>query len=143
VRQNRPEGFTLVELMIVVIIVGILAAVAIPLYSQSVDRSKATEAVAALGTIKSAMRNYYAEHLTYVNPNFTDGASVSVSGILGVDEIDLDSRYFSNDCYSFDGAPTVNTFKVKCDGSLSTAPAGNEVSHLVRCINQDGDITES
>ncbi|MBN2565313.1 MAG: prepilin-type N-terminal cleavage/methylation domain-containing protein [Candidatus Eisenbacteria bacterium] len=142
-RLGQHRGFTLVELLIVVIIVGILAAVAIPLYSQSVDRSKATEAVAALGTIKSAMRNYYAEHVTYVNPNFTDGSLVGSSGILDVDQIDLDSRYFSSDCYTFDGAPTVNTFRIKCDGSASTAPAASEVSHLVRFIDQDGEISNN
>jgi prepilin-type N-terminal cleavage/methylation domain-containing protein len=140
---NRSKGFTLVELMIVVIIVGILAAVAIPLYSQSVDRSRATEAVAALGSIRSAMRNYYAEHGTYVNATFTDGAPVSTSGLLDVAEVDLDARYFSSECYTFNGAPTADAFSIKCDGSASTAPAAGDVAHLTRYIDENGEITSS
>ena len=138
---REPKGFTLVELLIVVIIVGILAAVAIPMYSQSVDRSRATEAVSALGTIKAAMRNYYAEHGTYVNATFTDGAQVSGSGLLEVAEVDLDARYFSSECYTFDGAPTADAFSIKCDGAASTAPAAAEVAHIVRFIDHTGEIT--
>jgi prepilin-type N-terminal cleavage/methylation domain-containing protein len=141
VRLEVQRGFTLVELLIVVIIVGILAAVAIPIYSGTTDRSKATEAVAALGTIRSAMRNYYAEHGTYVNASFTDGAQVSASGLLDVASVDLDARYFSRECYTFDGAPTVDAFRIKCDGANSTAIAASEVSHIVRYIDEEGSIT--
>jgi prepilin-type N-terminal cleavage/methylation domain-containing protein len=54
--RNAQAGFTLVELLIVVIIVGILASVAIPLYRGATESAYASEADAALGTIRLALR---------------------------------------------------------------------------------------
>jgi len=139
-RRNQ-RGFTLVELMIVVIIVGILAAVAIPMYQGATERAKASEAVAALGTVRGAMRVYYAEHGTYVNAAFTDGAAVTAGSVLDVSDTDLLGRYFSTECYSFSGAPTANAFSIECDGGNSTATNAAEVDGIVRLINQNGDIT--
>lgn len=137
----KQQGFTLVELMIVVIIVGILAAVAIPMYTGATEKAKATECVATLGTIRSAMRNYYAEHITYVNANFTDGARVTNGDILEVSDVDLNGRYFSTECYVFDGDAGANAYSIKCDGAASAAPAAGEVSSVVRSIDQNGNVT--
>ena len=141
-RRNQG-GFTLVELMIVVIIVGILAAVAIPMYQGATERAKASEAVAALGTIRGAMRVYYAEHGTYVNANFIDGAQVTAGSVLDVSDTDLLGRYFSTECYTFDGAPAAAAYSIECDGSASTAPYASEVSTIVRSIDQNGTVTNS
>ncbi|MCK4590884.1 MAG: prepilin-type N-terminal cleavage/methylation domain-containing protein, partial [Candidatus Latescibacteria bacterium] len=100
------KGFTLVELMIVVVIVGILAAVAIPMYRGSVEKARASEAEAALGTIRSSERVYHAEHGVYYG---ADNASVTPNATgneLALDQLDLDGRYFSYECYTFDGAST-------------------------------------
>jgi prepilin-type N-terminal cleavage/methylation domain-containing protein len=142
-KRTSQRGFTLVELMIVVIIVGILAAVAVPMYSGATEKSRATECVTALGTARSALRNYYAEHVTYVNANFTDGARVTNGGILEVSDSDLTGRYFSTESYTFDGATGAATFRIKCDGSASTAPAAGDVQGVVRYIDQNGDVTNS
>jgi prepilin-type N-terminal cleavage/methylation domain-containing protein len=141
-RKNQG-GFTLVELMIVVIIVGILAAVAIPMYQGATERAKASEAVAALGTIRGAMRVYYAEHGTYVNANFTDGALVTAGSVLDCSTNDLLGRYFSAPCYTFDGAPTAAAYSIECLGSASTAPYASEVATIVRLIDHQGTITNS
>jgi len=139
--SGRQGGFTLIELMIVVVLVGVLAAVAIPLYQVVPERSKATECVAGLGRVRDAMRVYFAEHGTYAGASFTDGAQVTVDGVLDVVESDLMGRYFSAECFTFDGAPTATAFRIKCDGSLSTAPAGDEVAAVVRYIDEKGNIT--
>jgi len=139
-RRNQ-RGFTLVELMIVVIIVGILAAVAIPMYQGATERAKASEAVAALGTIRGAMRVYFAEHGTYVNANFTDGDQVTNGGVLDVSDTDLLGRYFSTECYTFDGDAGAAAFTIECDGANSTAGNAAEVADIVRTINESGDIT--
>ncbi len=141
-RRNQ-RGFTLVELMIVVIIVGILAAVAIPMYQGATERAKASEAVAALGTIRGAMRVYFAEHGTYINANFTDGAQVTAGSVLDVTDTDLLGRYFSTECYTFDGDATANAFSIECDGASSTAAQASEVSTIVRSIDHNGNITNS
>jgi type IV pilus assembly protein PilE len=141
-RKNQG-GFTLVELMIVVIIVGILAAVAIPMYQGATERAKASEAVAALGTIRGALRVYYAEHGTYVSPSFTMGAQVTNGSVLDVSDNDLLGRYFSTECYTFPSAPTATAYSIYCNGASSTAPYGTEVATIVRSIDQNGTITNS
>ncbi len=141
-RKNQG-GFTLVELMIVVIIVGILAAVAIPMYQGATERAKASEAVAALGTIRGAMRVYFAEHGTYVNANFTDNDLVTNGSVLDVTDNDLMGHYFSSACYTFDGDAAAAAFSIECDGANSAATQASEVSGIVRSIDQNGSITNS
>jgi type IV pilus assembly protein PilA len=53
--KNVQKGFTLIELMIVVAIIGILAAVAIPAYSDYTKKAKATELVQGTSALKSAV----------------------------------------------------------------------------------------
>ena len=68
-RKNRRfvTGFTLVELLIVIIIIGILATIAIPQYNKMVEKAKWSEAVNVLGSIKSTCLVYYAEYGIYPN----------------------------------------------------------------------------
>jgi Tfp pilus assembly protein PilE len=129
--------------MIVVIIVGILAAVAIPLYQIAPERSMGTEATAALGLVKNAMRTYYAEHGSYADTSFEDGALVTVGGVLHVNSSDLEGRHFSEECYTFDGDAGANTFSIECDGSQSTAMSASGVSSVLKTINQDGDLVDN
>jgi type IV pilus assembly protein PilE len=61
----KRNGFTLIEVMIVVAIVGILAAVALPSYTGYVNRGKITEAMAALADYSIKMEQYFQDNRNY------------------------------------------------------------------------------
>jgi type IV pilus assembly protein PilE len=62
---RKAQGFTLVEVMIVVVIIAILSAIAIPSYSDYVTRGRITEATAMLGDARNKMEQYFQDNRTY------------------------------------------------------------------------------
>ncbi|MFA5304716.1 MAG: prepilin-type N-terminal cleavage/methylation domain-containing protein [Candidatus Omnitrophota bacterium] len=65
------KGFTLMELIIVVIIIGILAMIGLPQFFNVAERGRSSEAASILGAIRSAQLRYYAEH-SAMTSNCTD-----------------------------------------------------------------------
>jgi type IV pilus assembly protein PilE len=71
--MKNSSGFTLIELMVVVAIIGILAAIAMPNYNDYITRSKVTEAVASLSDARVRMEQYFQDN-RYYN---TDGTAAT------------------------------------------------------------------
>ena len=65
--MTKKSGFTLLEIIIVVIIVGVLASLALPKFFSTVEFSRAQEALAGIATIRGGLERYYvSKGLTYV-----------------------------------------------------------------------------
>jgi type IV pilus assembly protein PilE len=73
--MNQHKGFTLIEIMIVVAIIGILMAIAIPAYGNYVKRAKITEAVGALSEMRVKLEQYFQDNRTYVGACGTTGVA--------------------------------------------------------------------
>jgi len=65
--SNRRQGFTLVELAVVIVIIGVLAAFGVPRFLKSVERSKAGEAVSYLSAVRSSQERYQSQNGTYAS----------------------------------------------------------------------------
>lgn len=63
--MKRHAGFTLIELMVVIAIVGILAAVALPMFGEQMAKSRRSEAIATLTDLQLRQERWRANHATY------------------------------------------------------------------------------
>ncbi|MCE5185859.1 MAG: prepilin-type N-terminal cleavage/methylation domain-containing protein [Planctomycetaceae bacterium] len=123
----RLFGFTLIELMVVIFIIAILAGVAIPLMKIRLDRSKWTEANAAAGLIRNAVKTTYFQNNTAISGSMDDPENQAA---LSITATDLTGTYFVPGDYQIVSVNDDGMAVITVTGSLSNAPEGSRTLAL-------------
>jgi type IV pilus assembly protein PilE len=79
------QGVTLIELMIVIVVIGILASIAVPSYRNYVTRAQRTDAMSALLRVAAAQEKFYLQNNTYASTALLDDAPPAGLGINGTE----------------------------------------------------------
>ena len=118
-QSKLQKGFTLIELMIVVAIVGILAAIAIPAYQDYTIRAKISEGITAADQLRSAVADFYATQGHMPASTSMGGNATATDGITAVNG----AKYVSEVDYTQTSA-TVGNLQVKYHAIGSQVTAG-------------------
>jgi len=131
----QKKGFTLIELMVVIMIVGILAAVSVPMMSGRVDAAKWSEGSATAGSIRVGVRAYVAEHgTTAAIADLEDQTADDILSELGFNAGDLTGTYFSASDFT---VKNINTTTGICDVEVDGTAAGLTGT---KTLKQNGDF---
>ena len=121
------KGFTLLELLIVVVIIGIIAAIAIPSYTSHVRNARRTDGQAALLDAYARMERFYAENNSYQTATISTGSNTDIlndpdSTCSGASAPSSEGFY----CISFQAGPTATTYTLQA-APLATGPQAGDV----------------
>ena len=117
---KKFHGFSLMEVMIVVVIIGILAALAYPNLEKYLKRARQTEAKTNLSAIYTAQKIYFSLHQSYVDD---------------INELDLSLA--QGDLYTYTMEASTSTFKAQAEGNIDDDDALD-----IWTIDQDKDLSK-
>lgn len=136
--QTTHGGFSLIELMIAVAIIGFLAAIALPSYQDSVRKSKRAEGKAALLDLQNRMERYFIDKNSYANACVAGGSCTAADQVLA--SANTEHSYYTisisakaQNSYTLLATPTFTD--AKC-GNLSVTNTG------VKAETGTGSVTD-
>ena len=132
--KRIQQGFTLIELMIVVAIVGILAAIALPAYQDYVVRSKMSETEAAIAACKTSVSEYLSAHGSLPADNTAAGCSTSATQYVSSASLGFDGTKISYTSQGT-GAPAECTLTLEPQG-VATAQVSKWFGTFATCASK-------
>lgn len=129
-RRRTSDGFTLIELMVAVAIVGILVSVALPTYRNFVIRSRLVAAINALSTMRAQMEQYYLDNRTYMSVSATILTPCTAYAVTTT----TSTMPFTVGCSAAGDVPTATTYRLRATGAGVVAGA-------VYTVDQAGNMT--
>ncbi len=138
---SRARGFTLIEVMIVVVIVGILAAIALPSYFQYIQRSKIVEATTGLSDYRTRMEQFFLDNRKYTGgcTQYHDSIQAQVKAFT-LTCADADTTYtVTATGKSSEGMDSAFVYTVNQQGAKTSAgPTGWTSSSTCWAVRKDG-----
>ena len=130
IRKRNRKGFTMIELMVVVVIVAVLAAIAVPIYGKYIKNARLSEATGRIGEIITASKAWAQEHqdANTGNPTWPSGEDGIVS-LAGTELFDYQITQGGGDA-------TNTPLVLQADGKLKMAGVTVEVT--IPNINSNG-----
>jgi prepilin-type N-terminal cleavage/methylation domain-containing protein len=139
--NGSRKGFTLVELAVVIVIIGVLAAFGVPQFLKSVERSKAAEAFNYLSALRAAQERYLAKNGFYYDCDTVPTDGIWPANATTNDKLDINQstpKYFTlsaiNESHTTAGTPTWWTKLTRKDSSY-----GN----YIVSFDQDGYVAQA
>ncbi len=123
----NKQGFTLTELLITVVIVGILVSIALPMYTRTIERSRATEAMSSIKAMNDSIYAFFIEREAC--PTRFSQLAITVEDVNEADNTDnvIDTKFFR---FDLAGSP-VAVPGTDCNGILATRIHGGNYQYQI------------